>query len=86
VFVAVSEPNVAVAARAAGITRSAMGMRLLKDHLAGALVTIGNAPTALLELLDHRRRFPCAGGDHRYAGRPGGRGREQSRAGKADER
>ena len=52
VFVAVSEPNVAVAARAAGITRSAMGMRLLKDHLAGALVTIGHAPTALLELLD----------------------------------
>jgi precorrin-8X/cobalt-precorrin-8 methylmutase len=52
VFVAVSEPNVAVAARAAGITRSAMGMRLLKDHLARALVTIGNAPTALLELLD----------------------------------
>jgi precorrin-8X/cobalt-precorrin-8 methylmutase len=52
VFVAVSEPNVAVAARAAGITRSAMGIRLLKDHLAGALVAIGNAPTALLELLD----------------------------------
>jgi precorrin-8X/cobalt-precorrin-8 methylmutase len=52
VFVAVSAPNVAVAARAAGITRSAMGMRLLKDHLARALVTIGNAPTALLELLD----------------------------------
>ncbi len=52
VFVAVSEPNVASAARAAVITRSAMGIRLLKDHLVGALVAIGNAPTALLELLD----------------------------------
>jgi precorrin-8X/cobalt-precorrin-8 methylmutase len=29
-----------------------MGIRLLKDHLGGALVAIGNAPTALLELLD----------------------------------
>ncbi len=52
VFVAVSEPNVAAAAHAAGITRSAMGIRLLHDQLAGALVAIGNAPTALLELLD----------------------------------
>ena len=52
VFVAVSEPNVAVAAREAGITRSAMGMRLLKEQMAGSLVAIGNAPTALLELLD----------------------------------
>jgi precorrin-8X/cobalt-precorrin-8 methylmutase len=52
VCVAVTEPNVADAARAAGITRSAMGIRLLKDRLAGSLVAIGNAPTALLELLD----------------------------------
>jgi precorrin-8X/cobalt-precorrin-8 methylmutase len=52
VLVAVAEPNVAEAARAAGTTRSAMGMRLLGDRLAGALVAIGNAPTALLELLD----------------------------------
>ncbi len=52
VFIAVSEPNMADAARAAKITRSAMGIRLLKDHLGGALVAIGNAPTALLELLD----------------------------------
>jgi len=52
VFVAVSQPNVAVAAGAAGITRSAMGIRLLQDCLAGTLVVIGNAPTALLELLD----------------------------------
>jgi precorrin-8X/cobalt-precorrin-8 methylmutase len=29
-----------------------MGIRLLREHLAGALVAIGNAPTALLELLD----------------------------------
>jgi precorrin-8X/cobalt-precorrin-8 methylmutase len=52
VAIAVNEPDVADAARDAGITRSAMGMRLLKDRLAGAVVAIGNAPTALLELLD----------------------------------
>jgi precorrin-8X/cobalt-precorrin-8 methylmutase len=52
VLVAVGEPNVAESARAAGITRSAMGIRLLKNRLAGAVVAIGNAPTALLELLD----------------------------------
>jgi precorrin-8X/cobalt-precorrin-8 methylmutase len=52
VCVAVGEPNAADAASAAGITRSAMGIRLLTDRLAGALIAIGNAPTALLELLD----------------------------------
>jgi len=52
VVVAVAEPYVANAARGAGITRSAMGMRLLAGRMPGALVAIGNAPTALLELLD----------------------------------
>jgi precorrin-8X/cobalt-precorrin-8 methylmutase len=51
-LVAVAEPDVAAAARAAGITRSAMGIRLLAERMAGAVVAIGNAPTALLELLD----------------------------------
>lgn len=52
VVVAVSQPCAAGAARDAGITRSAMGMRLLAESVPGALVVIGNAPTALLELLD----------------------------------
>jgi precorrin-8X/cobalt-precorrin-8 methylmutase len=52
VLVAVGQPNMADEVRTAGITRSAMGIRLLKKNLAGALVAIGNAPTALLELLD----------------------------------
>jgi precorrin-8X/cobalt-precorrin-8 methylmutase len=34
------------------ITRSAAGMRLLAPRVANAVVAIGNAPTALLELLD----------------------------------
>ncbi|HEY0582289.1 MAG TPA: precorrin-8X methylmutase, partial [Chloroflexota bacterium] len=42
----------AAAAHTAGITRSAMGIRLLAARLGGAVVAIGNAPTALLELLD----------------------------------
>ncbi len=52
VIVAVEEPDAARAARTAGITRTAMGVRLLAPRLAGAVVAIGNAPTALLELLD----------------------------------
>jgi precorrin-8X/cobalt-precorrin-8 methylmutase len=52
IMVAISQPNAATAAGSLGITRSAMGMRLLAEHLPGALVVIGNAPTALLELLD----------------------------------
>jgi cobyrinic acid a,c-diamide synthase len=44
----------AVAARC-GITRSAAGMLALADALAGAVVAIGNAPTALLALLDLNR-------------------------------
>jgi len=51
-IVAVEELDAARAARAAGITRSAMGIRLLAPRLAGGVVAIGNAPTALLELLD----------------------------------
>lgn len=35
-----------------GITRSRAGMEALKDEFAGAIVAIGNAPTALLALLE----------------------------------
>jgi len=38
-------------AQSEGITRSTAAMRLLKEKLAGAVVAIGNAPTALFELL-----------------------------------
>ena len=39
-------------ARRAGKTRSAMAMRSLANHADGAVIAIGNAPTALFELLD----------------------------------
>lgn len=43
--------GVAGQARARGVTRAAAGIRMIADRLAGAIVVIGNAPTALLELL-----------------------------------
>ena len=48
-----AEPEVAAAARAAGITRSAEAMRLAHRRrlLDGAVVAVGNAPTALFEIL-----------------------------------
>ena len=57
-----------------GITRSAAGILALADRLDGAVVAIGNAPTALLALLDL-----CAAGcdsprrHRRHAGRLRGR-------------
>ncbi|MBS3908240.1 MAG: precorrin-8X methylmutase [Actinobacteria bacterium] len=39
-------------ARRAGKTRSAMAIRSLSNHADGAVIAIGNAPTALFELLD----------------------------------
>jgi precorrin-8X/cobalt-precorrin-8 methylmutase len=48
-----AEPEVASRARAAGITRAAEAMRLAHRRalLDGAVVAIGNAPTALFELI-----------------------------------
>ncbi len=40
------------AARAAGTTRSALAVDAWRDQLAGAVVVIGNAPTALFRLLE----------------------------------
>jgi precorrin-8X/cobalt-precorrin-8 methylmutase len=50
----VAEPEVRARAEAAGTTRSAAGIRLAADKglLAGSLVVIGNAPTALFETLN----------------------------------
>jgi precorrin-8X/cobalt-precorrin-8 methylmutase len=58
-----NDPRVPNLAAALGTTRSAAAMELWRDRLEGALVVIGNAPTALfrlLELLDEGARPPAA--------------------------
>jgi precorrin-8X/cobalt-precorrin-8 methylmutase len=46
------DPCVPDLAKKLGTTRSAAALELWRDRLAGALVAIGNAPTALFHLLD----------------------------------
>jgi len=46
------DPQVAGLAARLGTTRTAAAVELWRDHLAGALVAIGNAPTALFHLLE----------------------------------
>lgn len=46
------DPSVPEMARAMGNTRSAAALELWRPHLAGAVVAIGNAPTALFHLLN----------------------------------
>ncbi|EGD60940.1 Precorrin-8X methylmutase [Novosphingobium nitrogenifigens DSM 19370] len=46
------DPRVPDMARAMGNTRSAAALELWRPHLAGSVVAIGNAPTALFHLLD----------------------------------
>lgn len=48
-----SAPEIAALAAKKGITRSRAGMEALGSRLEGAIVAIGNAPTALLALLDY---------------------------------
>ena len=51
-LVALAEPGAAELARAGGLTRSAAGARLVLERVGpGAVWAIGNAPTALWELL-----------------------------------
>ena len=58
--VPLTEPAAAHHARAEGITRSAAAMRLaVADTPAGAVWVVGNAPTALVELLEHPPRAPA---------------------------
>ena len=45
-------PNIAALAAMMGDTRSAAAVELWRPHLAGAVVAIGNAPTALFRLLN----------------------------------
>ena len=47
----IDDPRAAALARDRATTVSAAAMRLIADHMAGAVVAIGNAPTALFELL-----------------------------------
>jgi precorrin-8X/cobalt-precorrin-8 methylmutase len=46
------DPRVPALAQALKTTRSAAGLELWRDRLDGAVVVIGNAPTALLRLLE----------------------------------
>ncbi|TDA69451.1 MAG: precorrin isomerase [Clostridia bacterium] len=50
-YCAIGEPETASLAAAAGITRAMAAIRRQADRLPGAVVAIGNAPTALLEVL-----------------------------------
>jgi precorrin-8X/cobalt-precorrin-8 methylmutase len=52
VVCAIDQPGAEAIARERGITRASAGLQLLVDRLGGAVVVIGNAPTALLALLD----------------------------------
>ncbi|WP_420844456.1 precorrin-8X methylmutase [Magnetospirillum aberrantis] len=52
VICTLNDPSVAEAAKSLGTTRSAMAVELWRPHLEGAVVAIGNAPTALFHLLE----------------------------------
>ncbi|HUV31928.1 MAG TPA: precorrin-8X methylmutase [Devosiaceae bacterium] len=52
VLCGLEHPAAAGLARQLGTTRSAAGIECLADRLAGAVVAIGNAPTALFRLLE----------------------------------
>ena len=58
-----SAPNIAELTKLLATTRSAAAVELWRPRLAGAVVLIGNAPTALfhlLEILDERGPRPAA--------------------------
>jgi precorrin-8X/cobalt-precorrin-8 methylmutase len=52
VIVTLNDPTVPAHAAGIGNTRSAAAVELWKDHIEGAVVAIGNAPTALFHLLE----------------------------------
>jgi len=52
VIATLADPAVAEIAERIGNTRSAAALELWRPHLAGAVVAIGNAPTALFRLLE----------------------------------
>ena len=66
--------------RSSGTTRSAAALELWRDRLGGAVVAIGNAPTALFHLLEMlAARRAAAGGGDRDAGRLRRRGGVEGR-------
>ena len=48
----ISEPSVMEAAKEAEKTRAQMSMRIAKEDMSGGIVVVGNAPTALLEVME----------------------------------
>lgn len=52
IFSTVNHPATADLAKRIGNTRSAAAVELWREHLAGSVVAIGNAPTALFHLLE----------------------------------
>lgn len=59
IFCSIADPAVIQAAQAWGITRAAAAMRLYGPKLNNAVVAIGNAPTALFEVLDLVEQGVC---------------------------
>ena len=51
----ISEPSIMEAAKEAGKTRAQMSMRIAKEDMNGGIVVVGNAPTALLEVMEMMR-------------------------------
>ena len=48
----ISEPSLMEVAKKEGKTRAQMSMRIAKEEINGGIVAIGNAPTALLEVME----------------------------------
>lgn len=59
VICTLNDPAVPARAQAMGNTRSAAALELWRPHLAGAVVAIGNAPTALFHLLNMLENPEC---------------------------
>jgi precorrin-8X/cobalt-precorrin-8 methylmutase len=59
VICTLNDPAVAALSHAMGNTRSAAALELWRPHLAGAIVAIGNAPTALFHLLNMLEDASC---------------------------
>ena len=52
VICSISEPSLIEAAKKENKTRAQMSMRIAKEDMNGGIVVIGNAPTALLEVME----------------------------------
>lgn len=52
----INDPKVAEEAKNTGLTRAIMAMRMAKEEMEGAIIAIGNAPTALFEIMDMIKR------------------------------